>query len=246
MLHAPVFSPTLDTLSLAAQANRLDEVQRLLSQGVRADLPPASELPPLCWAVQHANATMVDLLLRHGATPHWAWQGYTVMHFAAMGGDLEITRRLLDLGVPSDPADRRGVRPSHQAAQKGRAAWLRQVPSWTSLDLNAQDEGGRSPLHWAVEAQQDEVVRALVDAMVDLSLGDRLGRTAGQLAYEMSRSDLAHLIVGTRIARERMLLLNHARSPSALLDPKGCALSVGGEAEQTQDARPRFTVRPRL
>lgn len=238
MAHSPVSTPSPDVLSLAAQSNRLDEVQRLLDQGACADVDPLNELPPLCWAAQHANAAMVDLLLRHGAAPDWLWHGHTVMHFAAMGGDLEITERLVDLGVPLDPANRQGARPSHHAAQKGQAAWLRTARALGAVDLDAGDAAGRTPLHWAVEANQIGAVRALLDAMVDLRRGDQVGRTAGQLAHEMHLPHLAHLIVGTRIARERTLLQGHLETAM------GTSSDLDASAPHDRPSSPR--ARPRL
>jgi ankyrin repeat protein len=44
----------------------------------------------------------------------------SMLHFAALGGSLEVLRRMLDMGAPADDVDADGNTPLHCAAERGQ------------------------------------------------------------------------------------------------------------------------------
>ena len=109
------------------------------------------------------NAALVDLLLRHGATPdlHDAW-GRTALHYAVSVGNAVTVRQLVDGGADPNAADLAGVTPLMASAD--RAA----TPS--SDDVSAR------------------VVQVLLAAGADPSATDLAGRTAADFVGERAGS----------------------------------------------------------
>jgi len=98
--------------------------------------------------------------------------GVTALMFAAMYGRLKMVQTILHLRTFSGP-----------------------------VDLNVQDENGRTALHHAVNTEAIEVVHELLlrltpasQSQIDITLRDSNGRTALDLAMENGNSDIIRLL----------------------------------------------------
>jgi hypothetical protein len=74
------------------------------------------------------------------------------------------------------------------------------------IDLNASNNNGRTPLHCAVIANQEEVVEALIQAEVRLDIQDKQGFTPLHYAYTNNNQSIIDLLVNAHI--ESIVKLN--------------------------------------
>lgn len=144
----------------AARRGRLDQVELLLRYGARPDLPDSwgddQGDTALLVALSHGQAAVVRRLALAGAN----WQarnrwGWTAMHMAALGEDVECLGLARAAGVALDtPAlASQGETPAMLAASRGRLkalAWLVEQ----GVDLNQRDPQGLSALDWAERGGQ--------------------------------------------------------------------------------------------
>ena len=93
-------------LHFLAVEDFVDGVRRLIEWGADVNLPNRLGDPPLVDCVILGNEPLVEILLRHGATPnvvHRSTRG-TPLHIAVANGHVGIVRRLLAAGA--DPRAR--------------------------------------------------------------------------------------------------------------------------------------------
>lgn len=152
-------------LFVHVRRNELDDVRRMLTE--HPDLVNARDVrddeslrtyyigwsggaTPLFWAVYKGDATMIDLLLRHGAdVDRRSDHGRTPLMEAVESGRLSLVTKLLEQGADADATHpRTGMTPLHLAARRGDEAIVRRL-----LDAGASesqpDAGGRTPGDWA-------------------------------------------------------------------------------------------------
>ncbi len=82
---------------------------------------------------------------------------------AAMRGDTEAVRRLLDLGLPVDAVDAQGCTALLRAAGGGHLQVVRLL-LMRGADLQRASNNGATPLSAAVSMRQNEIIPALLDA----------------------------------------------------------------------------------
>lgn len=75
-------------------------------------------------------------------------QDNTVMHMAAMAGELETIRKLINRGARINITNKFGQTPLHLAAMDNHSAVVRLLLQ-AGADVGAQDNEGRTPLHYA-------------------------------------------------------------------------------------------------
>lgn len=86
-------------LALAAAAGRLDEVDRLIADGVAVNSRGVRNTTVLLWTVRDRNVAGFERLLQHGADPNLLFDDRTsVMHWIVESDDLELLRIALRHG----------------------------------------------------------------------------------------------------------------------------------------------------
>ena len=130
---------------------------------------------------------MVDEL--DGDPNVYSADGFTPLHFAAMGGHVDAARALLEAGADPNAMSRHRfvkVRPLHTATaldiSSGDPEIVR-VLLEHGADVNGRsDEGGFTPLHNASGSGAAELVRILLEHGADPSATTDDGRTSADLA----------------------------------------------------------------
>jgi tankyrase len=86
-----------EPITRASAAGDLEEVQRLVAEGVDVNTQERKARTPLQEAARFGHAEIVQLLLRHGGDPNIAEAdaGFTPLAFAVKGGQSEVLRILL-------------------------------------------------------------------------------------------------------------------------------------------------------
>ncbi|KAH9204100.1 hypothetical protein DL95DRAFT_439405 [Leptodontidium sp. 2 PMI_412] len=110
----------------------------------------------------------------------------TGLHLVAYFGVYEAANILIRHGQGLDMKDSRGRTPLSWAAAMGHEA---------VVDVDAKDEDGSTPLSWAARQGHEVVVRLLLDNGVNISIANRSGWTALQLAALNSHDGIEQLLV---------------------------------------------------
>ena len=107
-------------------------------------------------------------------------QGYSLVHWAAKKGDVDILQLLSDNGAllhqPTSSDTR--MLPIHWAASEGRTSSINFLLGKRHQDINAQDSNGCTPVVIAAQHNQINCVIYLVKSGADMSLKDNNQDTA--------------------------------------------------------------------
>lgn len=124
---------------------------------------------PVADAASRGDLAGVRQLLREGADVNAAQgDGMTALHWAAMRGDVDMTRILLYAGAGTRAATRLGDRtPLHLAARNGYGE-LVAILVEAGADPEARTSTGVTPLHLAARAGDDRAIEPLLAAGVDV------------------------------------------------------------------------------
>ncbi|HHW4682897.1 MAG TPA: ankyrin repeat domain-containing protein, partial [Xylella sp.] len=109
---------------------------------------------------------------------------------AAMRGDTEAVRRLLDLGLPIDAVDAQGCSSLLRAAGGGHLPVVRLL-LMRGADLQRAANNGATPLSAAVSMRQNEIVSVLLEAGAPLEHRLPEGMTVLMLAAALGFPDIA-------------------------------------------------------
>lgn len=152
-LHLAAFhghEPCVDVL-----IERMD--QRAIDLTDKDEREPEGGRTALWNAVRSGHAKIVKKLLRKGADPNRVSRGVWLLHRAALTGNGDTVRALVDAGARMDVLDRRGDNVMHYAARSGSVSVidvLRARASATGVDLLVRGQAADTPLHAAADAGQ--------------------------------------------------------------------------------------------
>ena len=100
----------------------------------------------------------------------------TPLHIAAIHGQLDLCKYIIDRNEDKNPKSNSGCSPMHWAAGIGNLTLMQYVPI-SVLNENPGDKSGVTPLHWAAKNGQFEVVEYLLQILDDKYPTDNLGNT---------------------------------------------------------------------
>ena len=153
----------MSALHLAAALGRLDELKQLLAAGAAPDRRAADGQTPLGVALAAGRRDLAGWLDWRGwKLPRRPLQPLDVPA-AAIVGDLDAVRRLLDLGLPVDATDSQGCSALLRAAGGGHRA-LVELLLERGADPTLAANTGATPLSAAVSMRQLEIVERLLEA----------------------------------------------------------------------------------
>lgn len=135
------------------------------------------QMTPLHFAAFHNYAKNVQALVKGGANLRLAdLEGKTALHWAAGSGDAACIKMLL-LGdkTLASQADAKRCTPLHVAIGDSNAKGFKELlkSGGSALDVNAQDDFNRSPLHWAAAVGGADMATALLKKGANDSLQDK-------------------------------------------------------------------------
>ena len=81
----------------------------------------------------------------------------------------------------------------HQAAKYGSTITVNQHLS-VGTDVNAKDEAGGTPLHFATGWNHKKIVELLIDAGADVNAKDDIGDTPLDVAIQLKQTEIAQLL----------------------------------------------------
>ncbi|CAM4769653.1 unnamed protein product [Rotaria magnacalcarata] len=152
--------------------------------------------------------------------------GMGSIHEAAVGGNVEILKLLIDNGANVNLKDNKGLRPLHYAAWQGRSE-----PVFILLrrgaNVNEQSTSGDTPLHLACQYGHNEIVQLLLFHQADPTIVNRRILTSLDLACENGRFDVVSSLVQNSLC-QRMILNNNEQN---------CALHLAARNGHTDIVR---------
>ena len=153
----------MSALHLAAALSREEELKQLVAGGAAPDRRAADGQTPLGVALAAGRRDLAAWL---------DWRGWRLprrplqpidLPAAAIVGDLEAVRRLLDLGLPVDATDNQGCSALLRAAGGGHRALVDLLLA-RGADPARAAKTGATPLSAAVSMRQPEIVDRLLEA----------------------------------------------------------------------------------
>ncbi|KAJ7544585.1 hypothetical protein O6H91_09G084000 [Diphasiastrum complanatum] len=168
-----------------------------------------SQQPSCCGAVSPRDVNAVDQT------------GQTALHWSAVRGSIQVAELLLQNGANLEIADSHGYRITHVAAQYGQTALLYHVATKWGAEIDAVDNDGRSPLHWAAYKGFGDCIRLLLFMDAYLQRQDMEGCTA--LHWAAIRGNLEACTVLVQAGSKENLTITDARgcTPAQLASDKG-------------------------
>ncbi len=182
---------SLDSSELveAAGNGQVETVRLLLDQGAKVDGPNEWGVVPLLAAADGHHDVIVLLLARGADSTVSDDHGNCLLHRAAPWP--KCLQAILPLRLPVDQANLRGRTPLQGAAQANEPESIRLLLQ-AGACVNAQDHDGNTAIHLIFDSDEFRpdiefpVFLALVEAGADLTLRNRAGQTAHDLATRWS------------------------------------------------------------
>ena len=111
---------------------------------------------------------------------------------------LELFIYLISKGADPFQEDKRGCNGLHYAARAKKMDFIKRMLEY-GLNVNAIDHNGWSSLHWAISSTEGsvDVVKLLLGSGCDISIKDKQGRTAVDLAKTFTRKEETAILAGT-------------------------------------------------
>jgi len=180
----------MTALHLAAALGRESALRRLVAQGASPDARAADGQTPLGVALASGRRDLADWLdWRVWSLPRRPLRAGDVVS-AAMAGDADAVRRLLEFGFPVDAVDAQGCTGLLRAAGGGHAAAVDLLLA-RGADPQHAAHSGATPLSAAVSMRQTPIVTALLDAGANLEHRLPGGVTVLMLACALGLPDIA-------------------------------------------------------
>lgn len=150
-------------LHVAARRGNLAAVRALVAAGASPDLRAGDGQTPLGIALAHGRRDLTEWLdWRHWLLPRRPLAGAD-LPAAAVAGDQDAVRRLLDLGLPIDATDAQGCTALLRAAGGGHAALVELLLA-RGADPCIAARTGATPLSAAVSTRHLDIVERLLAA----------------------------------------------------------------------------------
>jgi ankyrin repeat protein len=139
-----------EPLHEAAKKGDLDQINRLIEEGITVDSLDENNNTPLYIAVGQGHKDVAKLLILKGANVNVVcWRGYTPLHWAAaaLGGESELAELLIAEGANIDAVGYKEL--AELLISKG-------------ANVNAIDNKGRTPLDWANYSRHKDLMELLI------------------------------------------------------------------------------------
>jgi ankyrin repeat protein len=215
----------------AVKRNNAPEVGRLLSVGAHANAKNNAGFAALIVASNQGHDQVVVELLKHGAYIEATdSDGWTPLHWACLKGHLAVVIELRGHGADIEAKEFNSCTPLHCACLMGRVSIVNELRSpgaeihandgnalTTSIlgkrksrgaDIDAKNNIGETPLHWASEEGHLPVVKALLSGGANLLAANNDGELPIHQAMREGHSAVSKYLLREFYATIRPLPLH--------------------------------------
>lgn len=150
-------------------------------------------------AVQQNVPSLLRAGIAAGADVNFAFEMMwcrTPLHRAAMRGNVDMCRLLLQLRADNSLRDSHGAAPIHLVASRGRLPTIELLLNSDPSSAMVVDTNGRTPCHMAALKGHMQVIKRLVDSRARIDAQDRAHRTPSDMAKRGQFWDLVRYIEG--------------------------------------------------
>lgn len=186
----PQFKNSPTPLIMAVMQGNVEATNWLIEAGAQVSALDSNGLSALAHAVQESDEKNAKVLLAAGANPKETIKdNIPMLTYAVTKNNPEMVRLLIDAGAGiNEPYyGDSGKTALMVAAEKGYTKIASLLIENTKL-VDAQDELGRTALHYALENKQPSIVANLIQAGADPSLQDKKGLRPWDVAIEQGPS----------------------------------------------------------
>jgi len=162
-------------LHIALREGNIATAKFLLEKGADPEARDQKGLLPIHYAAQKGDMEMVETLLpslknindalgitQNTKVTFLTERAITPLSFAAMSGNADLVKLLLERGADPTMASTKGRLPLHYAAISGNAEMIKLLMPLTN-DLDQQDALGHTPLNYAVIGKHSAAVNLLIE-----------------------------------------------------------------------------------
>ena len=182
-------------LHFAAEGGNTSIINELLSLGLEIDSGCKYGGTPLMTAAGCDKQNAFQILIQNGADPSLKNNGgYSLLHFAAEGGNTSIINELLSRGLDVESRSNDRVTPLMTAAIFGNQNAF-QILIEKGADPFLKDNCGYSLLHKAAEGGNTSIIKELLSLGLDVHLKGVDGVTSLARAIENSNSDAVKFLI---------------------------------------------------
>eukprot|EP00389_Voromonas_pontica_P004044 GDKH01006002.1.p1 GENE.GDKH01006002.1~~GDKH01006002.1.p1 ORF type:complete len:214 (+),score=39.79 GDKH01006002.1:126-767(+) len=197
----------------ATEKGNYDAVEEALSTGMNPSVRDPCQLTPLHVAARRGFIEICHLLVSHGCDINAANRnGLQPIHHAAQGGSVECITLLIESGALPRTRDASGMTPLHHAAYWDQADMLLHLLKYSNAD--ERDYQGWTALMYASQRGNLRQVILLLQAGCDVSLRNKHGQTASEIARDYERRDVAQLLSNAEAQR------GGNRGPAAVVETR--------------------------
>jgi ankyrin repeat protein/Mg2+ and Co2+ transporter CorA len=194
-------------LMRSSEKGKINATAYLLEEGAPPDGAPGNNRPsPLLRAVERDQATIVQLLLKHSATPETKdKKGRTALMTAAWKNHYHILHLLLVHGADVNARDNRGRNVLHNLAADKQCDWGDSVIELLlkqniAIDgKEGQDELKRTPLHWACATGKIRLADMLLERpkmpRANINAVEIREKTSLHIAAAHDRDDMVEMLL---------------------------------------------------
>lgn len=203
--------------------------QTALLRALTITSEPAQDKPTFPGAaiftpIAESNQPLIAALIKRGINLNVRNEdGDTPLHLAA-GRDLGMVTSLLEAGSDINARGRWGATPLHHAARATDKGMVQVLLDWNA-DITLQDMDGGSVVDWAIENEQYDVGRLLLNHGASAGASFNPGRMTLRLAEQQRKSDLVRShIPGTDKEEQtgvKMVEVTKPYTVQSILHPRG-------------------------
>uniref|UniRef100_A0A1B6JHW6 Uncharacterized protein n=1 Tax=Homalodisca liturata TaxID=320908 RepID=A0A1B6JHW6_9HEMI len=163
-------------LHIAAWKQRRSIFEKLIERGADVNCQNKNGLSVLHIATILGSLPFVDILFKKGVDVNIKdLKGNTPLHFAAKYGSIEIIKGLLTNKADIDSKNDRGQIALHRAAKFCPYRSAIKMLMIGGAEVNARDKEGRTPMHFAIDRPNGEIIKELLEWGGSLFIKDENG-----------------------------------------------------------------------
>ncbi|XVF68144.1 hypothetical protein PTKIN_Ptkin10aG0180100 [Pterospermum kingtungense] len=212
----------VDVFSASAYGD-FDKLRKFVEEdGASLITPDVNGYYALQWAALNNFSDIAQYIIEHGGNVNAIDNNkQTALHWAAVRGSTAVADVLLQNGARVEAADISGYRAVHIAAQYGQTAFLNHIVAKYHADLDAPDNDGRSPLHWAAYKGYSDTIRLLLFRDASQKRQDKEGCTPLHWAAIRGNAEACTLLVHAGDKQELVVKDKAGFTPVQLAYDKG-------------------------